>query len=404
MSTPDLKDRVVKSRVKLLKNSPFFGTLLLNAPWREDKEICPTACTDGATLMINPDFAEKLSDSEFQGVLLHEIMHMCLEHVDRLKDVFMVDPATANIAADIVVNGIIDDNKLTLPNGAVRDDKLKHLSVREIYNILKQKQAKNPNYLEDKYGVKVVNTCLVQPGGKDGKGQSEGDSEKEGEEKTDGDGGQQSQDKPNWKDILQSAATIAKMKKAGPVGAGLDRLFSELLQPSIDWRTLLYKYLTNYPTDFTGFDRRFTYRNLYLDDFSGTKLTANVYIDTSGSVDSKILTEFLSEVQGAALSTDFIEGHIFCFDTTLYHICKLEDLHPPTFVPKGGGGTSFHPIFKKASSDSFSPTLHIILTDGWANLDTLPAPGPSSSILWVISPGGVDSNLLPHGEVARIML
>ena len=398
-----LEEKIVKARVNLIRRSPFFGTLLLNAPWRFE-ESTPTAATDGRHLKLNPKFVEQQTDEELRGLLVHEVLHMALQHVDRLKDVFATDPVVANIAADIVVNGIADDNKIKLPANAVRDNKLKHLSVREIYNILKQKQSQNKSHVEQNYGS-GVNQCLVKPedngGGKDQDGNGGDGGQEEG-----GSSGSQSQDDaPNWPDILRSAATIAKMKSAGPVGAGLDRLFSELLSPTLDWRTLLYKYLTTYPTDFTNFDRRFVFRNLYLDDFDGTKLTANIYIDTSGSVDQKILTEFLSEVQGAIATTEHTEGVVYCFDTKLYRICDVPELDPSNFTPRGGGGTSFRPIFDLAANptDNFAPTLHIILTDGYADLN-LPAPAPSDSVLWVISPGGVDSDSLPHGDVVRIML
>jgi predicted metal-dependent peptidase len=388
MAPSDLKERFVKARVKLLKRSPFFGTLLLNAPWREEKGI-PTAATDGRGLMFNPDFAAKLNEKELNGVIFHELGHVFLQHVGRMKDVFKVDPMTANLACDIVVNGIIDDNNLDLPEGAIRDDKLKHLSVREIYNILKQKQSKDPNYIQNKYGVKSVNVCLQDPT-EDGQDGSEADAEG-----------------PDWKDIVNKAATIARMKKAGPVGAGMSRILSELLEPTIDWRTILYKYLTEFPTDFDGYDRRFMYNGLYIDDFAGTTIRANVYIDTSGSVDEAILTEFLSEVQGAIAATNHITGAVYTFDTDLYEICDIVDLDPNNFDAKGGGGTCFRPIFAKMedpedSSTAFVKTLHIILTDGYADLD-LPVPPANASVLWAISPGGQPSDAMPHGEVIRIV-
>ena len=133
---------MTKTRVKLLRNSPFFGTLLINSPWREDSSI-PTAATDGKGLIFNPEFVKEINDSQLAGLTLHEILHCALAHVSRLKDLLEIDCDTANIAADIVVNGIIDDNDLDLPDGAIRDDSLKHLSVREIYYILKERQKKD---------------------------------------------------------------------------------------------------------------------------------------------------------------------------------------------------------------------------------------------------------------------
>lgn len=391
MSSFNLSDLMVKSRVKMLRKSPFFGTLLLNAPWREDKETCPTAATDGATLYLNPDFVQTLSERQFNGLLLHEVLHMALQHVNRLRDVFKIDPATANVAADIVVNGIIDDNGMELPDGAVRDPQLKHLSVREIYNILKQKQQQDPNYLKKKYNIDKVNVCLVEGDGKDGDGENQAQSDKEIE--------------GHWKDVLNKAATIARMKKAGPMGAGISRILNELLEPTIDWRTILYKYITECKNDFDGYDRRFAYNNMYLDDFSGQKVHLVVYIDASGSIDEKLLTMFLSEINGAINSVSHVTGEVLSFDTELFELCDISEVLSPDFKVKGGGGTCFRPALKHAckyteENPAVSP-LFIFYTDGYADLTKLPTP--TAPLLWALTPGSIDSDALPFGDVVRIM-
>lgn len=395
MTTP-LKERLTKSRVKLLKSSPFFGTLLINAPWREDESI-PTAATDGKGLIFNPKFAETLDNKQLDGIVIHEILHCALQHVPRMKDLFKVDPVTANIAADIVVNGIIDDNNLQLPDGAVRDNKLKHLSVREVYSILKQKQAKDPNYLKNKYGCGGTNYCLQDPSG------SGEDGDKDSNTFTDQDGN--AVEAPDWKDVMNKAATIARMKKAGPVGAGMERLFKELLEPTIDWRTILYKYITESRNDFDGFDRRFMYNNAYLDDFSGAKVHILVYIDVSGSIDDKILTEFMSEIHGAISAVNDVSGQVHCFDTDLHYVCDIADI-ATDFKLIGGGGTCFECIFKHIESykeenlsTDASQILPIILTDGYAYYENLP---PTDPLLWAISPGGVTNETIPFGDVVRI--
>ena len=131
------EEQFVKSRVKLLKNSPFFGTILLHTEYKIDESI-ETAATDGTTLLLNEEWMCKQTEEHFSGVLLHEVLHMALNHVERTLD--LDDLMIANIAADIVVNGIIKDNKISLPKEAIFDDDLKHLGVREIYSIIKKKQ------------------------------------------------------------------------------------------------------------------------------------------------------------------------------------------------------------------------------------------------------------------------
>lgn len=389
-----IEERLVKSRVKLLRESPFFGTLLLNTRHRVTDEVS-TAATDGQTLLLNRDFMEKQTQPHFQSILLHEVLHMALEHIERMKDVFMTDPMTTNIAADIVVNGIIRDNSMQLPEEAIHDDELKHLSVREIYNILRQKQQEDPDYLKNKYGTdgSDVNQCL-RPG-----------SGSQGQDKSDsGEPGSANNPKTNWKDILNKAATIARSKSAGLKGSGLRRIFKELLEPTINWRDALYKYITASRTDFEGFDRRMIHQGMYLDDLGGGRIHVVVFMDTSGSVDEQLVSEFIAELRFAINALPQITGELYYFDTELYHQGDISDiLNAPEL--KGGGGTSFVKVMSKlteiAEEDSTVQTLGLVFTDGYARLDDFTEP--DSPVMWCICPGGLESDKLPFGEVVRIV-
>ena len=390
-----LEERLVKSKVKLLRASPFFGTLLLNAPYRVTNDI-PTAATDGNVLLLNEEFMEKQIQPHFQSILLHEVLHMALEHIERMKEVFTIDPMTANIAADIVVNGIIRDNNMPLPEEAVFDDDLKHLSVREIYNILRQKQQKDPDFLKKKYGTNDgdVNQCL-QPGVSSG-----GSGHKSNSADTKGNPGRGI----NWKDVLNKAAAIARSKSFGLHGAGLKRIFNDILEPTINWRDALYKYITASRTDFEGYDRRFIHTGQYLDDLGGGKIKVVVFMDTSGSVDEELLGEFIAELRFAINALPQTTGELWYFDTELYFQGEVEDILDRPKL-QGGGGTSFIKVIDKvkevALEDSSAQTLAIIFTDGYAWLNDF--EDPETPVMWCISPGGVRSEDLPFGEVARII-
>ena len=378
----NFEERFVKSRVKLLKSSPFFGTILLHTEYKIDESI-ETAATDGTTLLLNEEWMCKQTEEHFSGVLLHEVLHMALNHVDRTND--LDDLMTANIAADIVVNGIIKDNKISLPKEAIYDDDLKHLGVREIYSILKDKQSKDENYLKDKYGEEDVNECLR-------KEKQTGSSDRESKEAN----------KEKWKNIINKAKTIAKMKQAGVKGSGMARVFKELLEPTINWKDALYKYITQSRADFEGYDRRFVHDGMYIDDVGGNKVHVAAFVDTSGSVDEELLQNFLSELFFAINSTRGTTGYLYYFDTELYPQGNIEDLDG---VPKpvGLGGTSFVPIMKElnkiSSENSHTNTVGIIYTDGFAPMTW---EEPETPLLWCISPGGVKEENIKYGDVVRI--
>lgn len=373
-------DKFIKSRVKLLKKSPFFGTILLHTEYKIDDTI-ETAATDGSTLLVNEEWMCNQTEEHFNGVLLHEVLHMALNHIDRTKD--LDDMMTANIAADIVVNGIIKDNQISLPKEAIYDDDLKHLSVREIYSILKQKQEENEDYLKDKYGDDEVNECLQKP-------------------KDNGNTSSKVSNQEKWKNIINKAKTVAQMKQAGIKGSGMARVFKELLDPTINWKDALYKYVTHSRADFEGYDRRFIHNNTYIDDVGGNKIHVAAFVDTSGSVDEELLTEFLSELFFAINSMRGTTGYLYYFDTELYPQGNIEELEG---VPKpiGLGGTSFKPIMeeldKLVSDNAHTNTLGIIYTDGFAPMTW---EEPETPLLWCISPGGVKNEEIKYGEVVRI--
>lgn len=384
---------IVKARVKLLKKSPFFGTLLLNAKYKITDEVS-TAATDGDVLFLNQEFMESQTPEHFRSVLLHEVLHMALEHMERMKDLIKVDPGLVNIAADIVVNGIIQDNGLPLPKFAITDPDLKHLSVREIYNILRQKQSEDKNYLGNKYGRAAGdnNQCLQPSAGRD----SDGD-------KTDSkSSSSSSSSKTNWKDVMNKAMTIARGKSAGPVGAGINRIFKDYLEPTLNWRDILYKYITDARTDFESFDRRFIHNGLYLDDLGGSKIRVELFADTSGSVDEELLSEFFAEIKFAINAFPSTEGQLWYFDTELYPEGDIKEISKLQI--KGGGGTNFAPVMKKIQEvhedNPSDQVLGIVFTDGHASLHI---PQPDCNLLWCISPGGVESEKFPFGEVVRIL-
>lgn len=387
----------VKARVKLLNSAPFFGVLLLNSKYILTEDV-PTAATDGERLLFNEQYMNNLSFSSFVSAVLHEVLHLALEHLERMKSEFKHDPVTANVAADIVVNGIIKDNGFSVEKNWISDDQLKGLSIREIYNILKQKQREDKDYLKNKYGVgeDEVNIC-VRPDLSDG--------EQSNEESQEGGGATVGRKvKTNWKDVLNKASTIARTKSYGLHGAGLNRIFKEFLEPTINWRDALYKYITSTRNDFEGFDRRSVHNGQYLDDVGGSKIQVLVFMDTSASVDEKLLGEFIAELRFAIQSLPQISGEMWYFDTDLY---PLGDIMEVMGTPKvsGGGGTMFSPALEmmkvRAEEDMTTQVVGIIFTDGYAQLKNLPQP--DCSVVWCISPGGADSELMPFGEVLRIM-
>ena len=58
-----MKYDITALKRKMLVKYPFFGSVVANVDYKEDKEI-PTAGTDGETIYYNPEFLERLSVEE----------------------------------------------------------------------------------------------------------------------------------------------------------------------------------------------------------------------------------------------------------------------------------------------------------------------------------------------------
>lgn len=61
--------------------------------------------------------------------------------------------------------------------------------------------------------------------------------------------------KAYWQNAMQQANIVARTTNQGKLPAGMERQFKELQSAQIDWRTYLWRYLVQTPTDFQGFDR-----------------------------------------------------------------------------------------------------------------------------------------------------
>ncbi len=361
------------SLMRLRAASPFFSVLSLFAEFRASEGV-PTAATDGKTIVYNPSFIGGLPRDQIDGVVLHEVLHAALMHAIRRGT---RDPQRWNIAADVVVNGIIAQQKgFTLIQGAIRSPKLEHLRVEEIYELLEKESDL----------LKQQPQCLLEghDHGDEGSGTLRRLLELE----------------EHWKRALRQAEAVARSTQQGNLPAGFERLLGQLGQSEIDWRSRLWRFLVRTPTDFSSFDRRFLYRRLYLETLESENVRVFIAVDTSGSIEGKQLDAFLGEVRGILGAYPHLEGELYYADADIYGPCSIHDeVERPK--PKGGGGTSFVPFFEKVGKEDLnSDGVCIYLTDGYG---TFPSTVPSLPVLWVVTPGGLGDEGFPFGEVARLL-
>ncbi|MEM0979529.1 MAG: VWA-like domain-containing protein [Cyanobacteria bacterium P01_H01_bin.58] len=394
------------SLLRLRMRAPFFATLALFARFIPTSSH-PTAATDGRDVYYNPEFLANLSASEQDGLLLHEVLHAALLHPVRRG---VREAERWNIAADIVVNGIIAQQPtFALPEGGLRAPKLEHLGVEEVYEILcSESDSRHTLHNPD-----LLNGPLLENGTKQAsqltKGESSVASElpslKGGIAEAIASGEslsntQKAELEAHWKNALMQAEVVARTTGQGKLPAGVARVIEEIAEPQLDWRTYLWRYLVQTPTDFQGFDRRFVYRGLYLEALHGESVQVYLCVDTSGSIYSTLLEMFLGEVHGILAAYPHINCELYYADVDLYGPYELSlDSQIPS--ARGGGGTSFVPFFQQVNKcwDQITQGVCIYFTDGYG---VFPNTLPDLPTLWVITPGGLPIGQFPFGEAVRL--
>jgi predicted metal-dependent peptidase len=382
ISTPfDLDSTLSLLRTRLCTRTPFLGSLILFAETIATDTV-PTAATNGRQILINPQFFERLTLDQQEAVLLHEVLHAALLHVPRGLG---REAKRWNIAADIVVNGILTREGFSLPGDSVRAQALERFSVEEVYDQLETSPWDKKDFPLGSPDL------LAQPGGENEQAPVPGSM---GQEQT-------RAIEAHWRNAVEQASVMAESLLQGSRPASMQRELQTIRGGQLNWRHYLWRYLVRTPIDFRDFDRRFVGKRVYLETLEDETVSVAVAVDTSGSINNGQIQLFLSEVQSILLAYPHLNCQLYYADAALhgpYALTPYGDFPPPI----GGGGTDFRPFFAKLAQEKspWETTVAVYLTDGFGSFPSQP---PSFPVLWVVTPGGRDSAQFPFGETARLL-
>ena len=385
MESTELFEYISATRIRLRKLSPFFAALSLYAEIDFSNEV-KLAATNGKKIIFNPITYIQLPPSERDGVFLHELLHMALLHHLRrgVRDHYIF-----NIAADIVVNGmIVNEGNFKIPKYGIRDEDLEHLSVEEVYElIIKNKKKYNLNLVD------LIN---------DDKDSEDKDSKGKGNDLKTGisDLNTEVEIRNYWKQAINDAKLITKGSSENALPESFERNFGEVLEPEVDWKTKLWNFLVRTPTDFGEFDRRLIYSGLYLENLEGESINVFCCIDTSGSISDYEINKFMSEIKGIINAYPNLNCRLWYADHECYGPYNIDSMENVP-KPKGGGGTNFEPFFKDITKKEFNNNdgVCIYLTDGYGYF---PEKEPELPVLWVVIPGGAEREYFPFGEIVKL--
>lgn len=416
-----------ETRTALLISCPMFSHILYTmltqdndaiACFTEDEQI-PLAATDNHEIMLKPSeyFQQGLLERTF--VLAHEIMHCVYDHPGQM---FMwltrgkVHTATGkaldfypmlmNMAMDYQINDLLITSKVgKMPTGkfaGLHDPSkgTKDESVVDIYEKL-YKQCGC-----DKKGGKGQGDpgkgsfdILLNPGAGKGKDPASAQSER---------------NEQSWQNEVAAGAASAKLQ--GKLPAALEQAFGEVLDPVVDWTDKLKSFFAR-KVGSGGYDWRRADRQLITRGFGATEGesifapgrsgygagTIVVGMDSSGSIyaDPTLIDRFMAELAGILESVRPKRIVVIWCDAQVQRVDEVEDGADIESIrhkgAKGGGGTSFVPVFEWIEKENITIEALIYLTDGYGDFPKK-EPGGYPTMWGNITPG----YKYPFGEVIDI--
>jgi len=361
----EVREKLITARVGLLLRASFFGNLATRLKLVNADEWCSTAATDGRHFYYNSRFIDMLKPKEIEFLFGHEVLHCVYDHFGRRGD---RDPMLFNVANDYAVNADLKKHRVgefitSVP--CLYDSKYEGMSSEEIYDDLYENAEKiNMSDLIDK----LLDDHL------DGEGDS--DSDEDGDEK-DGRGKKpklSAEERQKIKDEIKEAvlSAAAASDGAGNLPAGVKRLIQDMTAPKMNWRELLRMQLeSTIKSDFTWMraSRRGWHMDAVMPGMKNDELIdIAIGIDASGSIDERMLRDFLAETQGIMDQFQSYKIHIFTFDTRVYNPAQYNSDNLDSicdYEVKGGGGTDFDAIYNYLKEEQIEPKRLVVFTDGY---------------------------------------
>lgn len=415
--TQHIDERMIRARSRVVREQPFWGTLVMYLTLVEDESV-ETMATDGVNLFYAPSFLDTITDLETEGVVAHEGGHCVkLDHVRmalmeaKLGAAF--DPDLWNEACDYSLNPILKAAGFTLPHGHLDNPAFYGMCAEEIYDRLAAtQQSKKAQGQPGRQG---------QPGAPSGAGSGPAQPSAQGQPQPGpGAGGSTlpptvpgpatapgwgagkgpgamgkvlpaakpgapdltAEQEAAWRSRAEVALGVAG-KSAGGLSGELEELAKQIRASSIDWRNEMAAFFDSKAiTDqtWTVPNRRFIGSGMIL---PGTIVEAidklGVIIDVSGSITVDQVGRGLNEVRNAVEMGAVNETIILQTDTKVQKVDRFT-FDIGDLVIKGRGGTHFAAALEWFAQNEPDVAALLFFTDlettGWG-------VDPGVPVLWV---------------------
>lgn len=382
LNTMNKDELLAKAAKQLMLKDPFYGLFLLSLVkvWTDKVKTAAVGLKGiNYNLFINENFWNEIAEEHRIGILKHETLHIGFFHMCNYKN--YENKQVLNVAMDIEINQYIGHELLPQPGEKyygchIEDfekdypdlDWTRNAGTKHYYNeIMKNKNLCNQI---EQGGQLPINGNVADLTDHD-----YSDSLTEAEAKM--------VEAQTGHIVKQVAEQVQKSRGTVPGEfAEILKRLNEIKPAAFDWKGYMRRFYGKSIKTYTKKSRR--KYNKRSPDFPGLKIKRHKHIlagvDTSGSVSTSELKEFLNELHH--LKKTGADITLIQCDTAISHIGPFD---PKKDVEiHGRGGTSFQPVIDHYNEYMNKYSCLMYFTDGEAH-----APeNAKGHILWVISSNG----------------
>ncbi len=375
-----LDTKLSQAKAKLLVNYPYFGTLASKLELVVNDDI-ESFKSDGKKLEFREEYLNELELSEVEFILANGAMHASLAHESRREK---RSGWLWQMATDIAINDMLLENGLDMPYGAEYRKRFSGMYAEEIYAELKADILRDDEDLE----YEADNADEIEPNEKEDKSEFSTQTQEELQEEI-------------LQEQLLAEEAISLLEselKRGDAPQSIERFFKIDGFGKVDWREeiriALQKYFLD---DYTLLppSKKLLYAGIYLPSSVSQTFRLVIAIDSSGSVDEELLSQFLTEVNFLMSLVSRYEIELLVCDDKIHSHKTFYSGDSLSVDLQGGGGTDFRPVFSYIEENFDDVKLLLYFTDleGF-----FPKEQSSYEVKWVSH----KSKDVPFGEVILI--
>lgn len=372
------EEKLRHARYSLNSENPFFGYLTMHLDIEEaegeaaqflEAEDTPFTIRSDEKVFYNEEKVMDLNDAEIQGALAHMVMHLATSSFDRRNE---REPGAWDIATDVKINSLMKQNGMATPNSPFTPENEDYIDLSFLLPDDSDEDSLEIRDLSNRNAEQVYD--IINDKGDPDKMQAAVeetfDNHEESEEDDSTAAGEDQADADEWANRMSKAKSHAEQKQQGDEPSGIDRYIDEVLQPQIDWKTILQQYmtrLTNHDYSWNRPNKKYRAHGHYLPRMKSESVNVTVLLDTSGSISDEELALFVSEISSMVNGFEFVNLDVVQHTTDVYKHERFSGSSISREQLKNmdlkSGGTNHVPAFNYVRENNLDPDVIVSLTD-----------------------------------------